>query len=285
MPVHRRVAVKKERVQRHSPSHPARSMHERTLSTVRPLGGWLLAAVLGGLVVGLVAGPVAAGSLGGRSPVGAPLALTADQLPEHLITVSGTGKVTLVPDQATIRLGVLVERKTAKEAREVAAASMSRVIAAIRKLDVAERDIATSLVSLQPVYDYPNNTTPRIRGYQLQNVVTITVRDLTALGSILDDGVVAGATTVDGISFDVADRTAAEARAREAAVRDAKAKAEAIASGLGVRISGVASVSETVQGPIWYNPYAGAVERDAATPILAGTTDVTISIAVAFLID
>ena len=165
---------------------------------------------------------------------------------------------------------------------------MTRVVDAIRKLGIDDKDIATANVSLSPVYNYPNNKAPTIRGYQLQNMVTVTVRDLGKLSDVLDDGVAAGATSVDGISFDVADRAAAEAKAREAAVVDAKAKAETLASGLGVRISGVANVSESVSTPVWYNNMAGAAptaDRAAAeTPVLPGTTDVVITVQVAFLI-
>ena len=140
-------------------------------------------------------------------------------------------------------------------------------------------------MSLGPVYDWRNNT-QRIRAYQLTNIVTVTVRDLEKLGDVLDDGVTAGATSVEGITFDVADRNAAEAQAREAAVKDAKAKAETLATGVGVRITGVASMSESVSTPIWYDrQFAGAaVAEDAATPILAGSTDVTNSVSVTFLI-
>jgi uncharacterized protein YggE len=166
---------------------------------------------------------------------------------------------------------------------------MTRVVAAIRKLGIADKDIATANVSLGPVYNYPNNQAPKIRGYQLQNIVTVTVRDLDKLSDVLDDGVAAGATSVEGISFDVADRAASEAKAREAAVADAKAKAETLASGLGVRISGVASVSESASTPIWYENMAGAAplaaaDRAAETPVLPGTTDVVITVQVTFLI-
>ena len=211
---------------------------------------WVLVAGAGALLVGLVAGPVLAGALAPQPY--APVNGATDQPPEHTISVAGSGKVVVVPDLATVRLGVVVERSTAKAAREAAAESMTHVVAAIRKLGIDDKDIATANVSLGPVYDYPNNKAPTVRGYQLQNMVTVTVRDLDKLSDVLDDGVAAGATSVDGISFDVADRAAAEAKAREAAVVDAKAKADTLASGLGVRISGVANVSESVSTPVWY---------------------------------
>lgn len=248
--------------------------------------GWLAIVAAAGLLVGLVAGPVLAGALAPtRAPVYAPGA--SDQPPEHTIAVVGSGKVTVVPDQGTIRLGVLIERPTAKAARNDAAAAMTKVVDAIRKLGIADKDIATSAISLSPVYDYTATpSTPKIRGYQLQNIVTVTVRDITKLGDVLDNGVAAGATSVEGISFDVADRAAAESKAREAAVKDAKAKAQTLADGVGVRITGVASMSESVSTPVWYDKSfaAGAVAPNAATPVLTGTTDVTITVSVSFLI-
>jgi uncharacterized protein YggE len=248
--------------------------------------GWVAIAAVGGILLGLVAGPVLAGALAPAPAYPSAPAASGDQPPEHTISVAGSGKVTVVPDQATIRLGVVLERKNAKTARKDAAVAMTNVVAAIRKLGIEEKDIATTAVSLGPVYDWSNNT-QRIRAYQVNNIVTVTVRDLDKLGDVLDDGVVAGATSVEGITFDVADRTAAEEKAREAAVKDAKAKAETLASGVGVRITGVASMSESVSTPIWYDRSfaAGAVAEDAAaTPVLAGTTDVTISVSVVFLI-
>lgn len=250
--------------------------------------GWIAIAATGGILVGLVAGPVLAGALAPAATYPAAPAANGDQPPEHTISVVGSGKITVVPDQATIRLGVVLERKTAKAARRDAAEAMTNVVAAIRKLGIEEKDIATSAVSLNPVWDYNNSgAAARIRGYQLNNIVTVTVRDLDVLGDVLDDGVVAGATSVEGITFDVADRTAAEAKAREAAVADAKAKAETLASSVGVRITGVASMSESVSTPIWYDrtfAAPAAAEDAASTPVLAGTTDVTISVSVAFLI-
>ena len=173
--------------------------------------------------------------------------------PEHTIAVAGSGKVTVVPDMATVSLGVNVQKQSAKAAREAGAEAMTKVIAAIKALGIDDKDITTSMVSLGPVYDYQSNV-QKIIGYQLQNTVSITVRDLTKVSDVLDDSVAAGATTVNGVSFDVSDRTAAEAKAREAAMFDAKAKADTLSKAAGVAIVGVASISETVSTPIWYSP-------------------------------
>ena len=250
-----------------------------TTTTLRP--AIVLAA--GALLLGLLAGPLLSGS---HQPA---IARAADDTtPEHTIAVTGSGKVTVIPDMATVSLGVVVERDTAKAAREAAAAQMTRVVNAIKALGIAPADIATANVSLSPVYDYPNNTQPRIRGYQVQNTITITVRDIDKTSDVLDDAVQAGATQVNGIGFDVEDRAAAEAKARESAVKDAKAKADTLANGLGVNIQGVASISESVSTPPWYGPVYGAAQgagdKAAETPVLPGSTDVTITVQVVFLI-
>jgi uncharacterized protein YggE len=250
------------------------------------LGGWLAITATAGLLVGLVAGPVLAGVTAPRPSL---VAQGTDTTPaEHTISVAGMGKVTVIPDMATVGLGVLVEKPTAAEARSAAASAMTAVVAAIRKLGIADKDIATSVVSLNVVYDYFNNGGQKIRGYQLQNLVTVTVRNLDNLSPLIDDTVAAGATTVNGISFDVADRATAESAARQAAVRDARARADMLASTAGVRITGVASISEQVSTPPWYTPmpYAAAsgAKDSASTPVLPGSSDVTISVAVVYTI-
>jgi len=256
-------------------------------SPSRSTAGWITIIAVGALVVGLLAGPALAAMV--NPPTYTPTAgAGTDQPAEHTLSVTGEGKVTLTPDIATVQLGVITEKPSAKAARQAAATAMTNVVDAIRKLGIEDKDIATASISLSPVYNYPNNATPTIRGYQLQNTVTVTVRNLDQLGDLLDNSVVAGATTINGISFDVADRAAAESQAREAAVKDARAKADTLASGLGVRITGVASVSEQVSTPVWYGrnvageAIAGA---DAQTPVMPGTTDVTIDVNVSYLIN
>lgn len=255
----------------------------------RPAGAWLAIVAIAALAVGLLAGPVLAGVTAPRGYAAPVTAVGTDTPPEHTIAVTGSGKVTVIPDMATIRLGVAIEKPTAKAARQAAAAAMTAIVAAIRKLGVADKDIATAMVSLAPTYNYPTNGAPTVRGYQLSNSITVTVHDLSILGDVLDNSVAAGATSVDGVSFDVADRTAAEAQAREAAVKDAKAKADTYAKGLGVAITGVASVSEQVSTPVWYGANLGAAvpaagDKSTPTPVMPGSTDVQISVQVSFLI-
>lgn len=207
--------------------------------------------------------------------------------PEHTISVVGTGTVTVVPDVADLRIGVQVTKPTVKEARDAAASAMTKVVAALRAAGIADRDIQTAILSLQPVYDYgPNGGQAKLTGYQLTNTVAATVRDLARVSDAVDGAMAAGATTMDGITFRLDDQTAAEGQARTAAMAQAKAKAQALASAAGVSIVGVASISEG-SSPVMPIAYAGAAKAaaDVATPVQVGTSQIELTVSVVYLID
>lgn len=241
--------------------------------------GWVAIGLVAGLLAAQVAGPaLAPRNLLATDPTGAS---------EHTISVTGTGRVVITPDTADLRLGVSTAAKTVKEARAAAASSMTAVIASLKNTGIADRDIQTTILSLQPTYDYATGgTPPRLTGYSLTNAVAVTVRNLDLLGPAIDAALAAGATTMDGVSFRVADQTTAEKQARTAAMAEAKAKASALASAAGVSISGISTISETV-APVPYPVYFGAaagVAKDMATPVQPGTSEITISVAVVYLI-
>jgi uncharacterized protein YggE len=262
-------------------------MSSRTISIPVPVpgsrAGWLATGMALGAFAAILAGPL----LQTRHTLAAdPTSAT----PEHTISVSGTGHIVLSPDTADLRLGVSSTARTVKAARAAAATSMTSVIASLKALGIADKDIQTTTLSLQPTYDYTANTNPpRITGYQLSNGIAVTVRDLDKLGDAIDNSLAAGATSLDGVSFRVADQAAAEQQARQAAMDEAKAKAKTLADAAGISISGVASISETV-APVPYPVYyglgaAGAPQStDVKTPVEAGSTEVTVTVAVVYLI-
>jgi uncharacterized protein YggE len=206
--------------------------------------------------------------------------------PEHTITVTGIGRVILTPDVADLRLGVNITRPTATQARADAAAAMTKVVDAIKKAGIPEKDIKTSTLSLQPVYDYSTKSQGQLTGFQVMNIVSVTSHDVSKVGDLVDAAVAAGATSVDGVTFRVEDETKAEGQARTAAVTDAKAKADALAAAAGVTISGVSSISETSSGMPYPMPYAAAAPaRDAmSTPVQPGTTEIDITVTVVYRI-
>lgn len=238
--------------------------------------------LLGGAAVGVMSAIVLAPGFGG----GISRAAT-DTPPQHTISVSGTGRVLIKPDVADISLGVHVERGKAKESEIAAAELMTRIIAALKAAGVADADIQTANLSLQPTFDY-SSSKQFITGYATDNVVSIIVRDLSKVGETVDAAVDAGATQVNGISFRVNDQSKIEAQAREAAMKDAKSKADALASAAGVNIIGVASISE-VSLP-WPTPYpyamsGGAPAEDrAVTPVEPGKVALEVTVTVTYLI-
>jgi hypothetical protein len=249
-----------------------------------PLPGQRTRVLVTGAAIGLVAATLFGSQFGPR-PVGAADA-TSNQ---HTISVAGTGRVTLSPDVADLRLGVTFTRATVKEAREVAAVRMTAVLAALKKLGVADKDIQTAMLGLQPVYDYSTGgNPPRLTGFQMINAVSVVVRDLDKLGDLIDTSLLAGATSLDGVSFRVEDQTKAEAQARDQAMADAKAKATELAKAAGISITGVASIAET-SAPVPY-PYAyqdsrgglAAPAADKPTPVALGTLEVVVTVSVSY---
>jgi uncharacterized protein YggE len=160
------------------------------------------------------------------------------------LNLSAYGETRIAPDMATISLGVVTDGKTAAEAMQANAVRMSAVVASLKKSGIAEKDIQTSNLNLNPQYRYEENKPPILIGYQATNTVTVTVRDLKRLGAAVDATVSAGANQVHGISFGLTDRTAAENAAREAAVKALMAKADLYARATGHRVLRLVTLSE-----------------------------------------
>ncbi len=205
------------------------------------------------------------------------------------ITVNGTGKVTIKPDLATITIGVQAQAPSAADAQAKASAAMVKVVDAIKGKGIAEADIATQWVSLEPQYNYKSDgsTPPTVIGYVSNQTVSVKVRDLTRVGPVIDTTVSAGANQVSGISFSVADPAAAASQARAAAIADAKARATELANAAGVTLGTATMITEvSAPGPIPYDYRMAAPAADAAgTPILPGTTEVQVDVEVTYAIE
>ncbi len=159
-------------------------------------------------------------------------------------SLSAYGETRVAPDMATINLGVQTDALTAAEALKANGARMNQVMAALKKAGIAERDIQTSNLNLNAQYAYEQNQPPKLTGYQASNQVTITVRDLTKLGAAVDATVGAGANTVNGVSFGLADPRAAEDAARLEAVKALQAKAELYGRATGYKAVRLVNLSE-----------------------------------------
>jgi len=150
------------------------------------------------------------------------------------IVVSGTGRVAVQPDVADLRLGVTVAKPTVEAARGEAAATMDAILRAVDGAGVARADVRTAMLSVQPRYDYRDGRAAVLTGYEIANVVEVSVRDLSALGDVIDATLTAGATSMDALSFRLADPRPAEREARRQAMAEARSRADNAATPLTV---------------------------------------------------
>ena len=212
---------------------------------------------------------------------------TGSGTPTTGITVQGVGKITLTPDLATVSVGIQSQAPTAAAAQSQASAAMTKIIAAVKKAGIAETDMTSQWVSLQPQYAYSSGgtTPPRVTGYQANQSLSIKVRQIESTGPVIDAAVAAGATQVNGISFSVSDPTAATAQARSAAMADAKKRATALAQAAGVSLGSVIAITEvSAPAPVPYMAGDLRATADAATPIQVGTTDLEVDVTATFAI-
>lgn len=179
------------------------------------------------------------------------------------ITVVGQGKTTVVPDIASLQLGVQNSAATVEEAMTSNSDIMDAILAAMADAGVADKDIQTTSYNIYLDEGYRGPDMPYEPVYRVSNMITVKVRDLTAVGEVLDAAVAAGANQIWGVNFTVEDRTAAEEDARAKAMADARARAEALAGLAEVEVGEVLSISEVITGGI--SPlYSGVAVEMAA---------------------
>ena len=165
------------------------------------------------------------------------------------IEITGHGESHVVPDIAVITLGVTTSAQDAKVALAGNTKSMTALMAELKATNIADKDVMTSNFSVQPRYDYGQNTAnnpPRIVGYDVSNTVVVTLRNIDTMGALLDKVVQSGSNQISGISFAVKDPQKALDEAREDAVKDATRKATLLTAAAEVKLGKVTSISESV---------------------------------------
>jgi uncharacterized protein YggE len=198
---------------------------------------------------------------------------------EKLVTVTGEATVAVAPDAVMIRIGVSSQDKTAREASDANAKQMTAVLAAIKSNNIAERDIQTSRLSLQPQYDPNNSGTARLTGFQATNQVTVRIRDIGNLAAVLDSAISAGANEMSGIEFIVSEQSKLLDRARDDAIADAHRKAERYAKAAGARLGHVVAISEEGSAP---PPHPMQALRAGAVPISPGEQTLRAAVTVSY---
>lgn len=161
------------------------------------------------------------------------------------LDINATGEVTRVPDVAVISAGVVSRAPTASAALQDSANRMDRVLAALKRAGVADRDVQTSNVNLNAEYRYPENQSPQLVGYTATNSVTIRFRDIRNSGKILDALVSQGSNQISGPSLVVDKPEAALDEARAKAIAIGRARADLYARSLGMRVVRVVAINES----------------------------------------
>jgi len=254
---------------------------------------WLLSISLGLALVLAVVG------LAGCSPGTA----RVEELPSSLevnlntrqegIWVSGTGEVTVTPDIATLRLGIVSQEASVAEAQTKASEAMDKVITALTNSGVAEKDIQTQYFNIHRRTKWDREKEEKIPlGYQVTNMVTAKIRDIDKVGTIIDAVAEAGGdlTRIDSVGFSVDDPSVYYEEAREKAMADAKAKAEQLAELAGVTLGKPTYISEGAHMPpiykdVYYEVTAGApIPAPPPPPISPGEMKVSLTVQVAYSI-
>ncbi len=224
--------------------------------------------------------------LASRSDTAAAAPNAADAAASNVIVVSGAGTVTTQPDQATITIGVQITAPTLEAATQQASDSMTKVLDAIKAQGIDAKDIQTSNYSVNPITNFQNGQTAQVTGYQVSNIVTVTVKNLANLGHVLDAGVGAGANYLGGVIFDVADPAPFQSQARTKAVQNAAQIAQTLAQAAGVKLGPVISITEGVSAPPVPLPAKTFAASDAVAPgpVESGSLQITSNVEMRFQI-
>lgn len=200
---------------------------------------------------------------------------------ERIIRVSGEAVLTVAPDQAIITLSIETIDTNPKVAVEKNARITSNVIASLKEIGLKDEQLKTGTYTLYSYTDYPypeRTKEDQLAKYRANNTVIVTTQDLDNVGKIIDTAIKAGANNVQSVRFELKDAEDITLKALQAATRQAKAKAEAIADGAGVSITGIKSITEEGYG---YTPFRASYTREMAaadaavsTPIIPGDVEI-----------
>ena len=236
-------------------------------------GAALLLVPLAGAGLPQGAGPYAAQAQSAEAP--------------RQISVSGTGRVDLAPDMATVRIGVTHQDEDAAAALQQTSDAVAAMLARLTELGIAARDVQTAGLSLNPVWrDRPEQQgQPMPWGFEASNVVSLRLRDIAALGEVLDSLVADGANRLDGVSFGLQDPEASMDEARRLAVADARRKATLFAEAAGGALGQVIDLTETGMATPRPQMMEMAAMRADSVPVAAGEVGITASVQMTFALE
>lgn len=203
-----------------------------------------------------------------------------------VVVVSSTGTVSVVPDQAQVSMAVVKRDPNLGRALASNNSTAEKLINTLKQAGIEPADIKTTNFNVYPQYDY-SQSEARVIGYEVRNELTVIVKDLDKLGSILDLAITTGANNLNYITFQKADTSAAENEALTQAVNRAREKAAVLANAVGNRLGKVESINEGFTEPIRYNSSISAdmiagLGKEAAVPVLPGDINITANVTVIY---
>jgi uncharacterized protein len=199
------------------------------------------------------------------------------------LTVTGTATVEVVPDMATVSLGIATQGDTAGAALAANSRALAAVIERLKAAGIVAADIQTSNLSLNPNWVMNDSgTANEVRGYAASNMVTVRIRALDQTGAVLDAAVADGANSLNGLFFGLADSRPAEDEARRKAVADALARAKLIAEAAGTVLGPILSITEGGMAPPMPGPMYRMDAAAAAVPVEAGSLGISASVTIVF---
>lgn len=203
-----------------------------------------------------------------------------------VLSVSASAQASSVPDIAHLTAGVLTQATESNAALRQNAVLMGQVMAAVKSAGIAARDVQTGAITLSPQYHYAENQPPTITGYQASNRISLKVRDLSRLGQVLDALAAQGANQIEGPSFAIEQPEPLYQQARIQALAKARAQADTYASGLGLRVRRVLSLSEGSHGGGMPVPMMAMRASSKAemmdTPVATGESAISVNLDVVF---
>lgn len=252
---------------------------------------WLFVSLIALFVLSACSVPVQSADISGQNAVQPPVQTVVQQVPpseSRTITVTGRGQVTLTPDLAYVNIGVHSESPDVGEALNENNQKSQDVASVIQELGVSPQDIQTSSFNIYPQQQWdPQTGQSTGTTFSVDNTVNVTVRDLQIIGQLLDVVVQSGANSINGISFDVEDKSEAQSQARQLAVDSARSQAQELAQAAGVSLGELQSITVNPQGymgPV-YEGRGGMAQDVAQVPIAAGQILITVDVSASFIIE
>ncbi|HJX82722.1 MAG TPA: SIMPL domain-containing protein [Candidatus Angelobacter sp.] len=217
----------------------------------------------------------------------ASVAVAQDRLPPRVVRVVGTSEVKVVPDLAVISIGVEKQNASASLAKRAADDAARRILADLRANGIAEKDIQTTFLSLQPQFNYRKGM--RISYFVASQTLSITLRDLAQLDAVVESLIKAGANQLDSIEYQTGDLRKYRDQARDLAVKAAREKAQALAHALGQEVGKAYSIEEVAESSNQYSTsllsntsYEYANKRPAGPATAVGEKKISASVVVSF---